>query len=88
MFSVVLKVVLLIGNVAGCYKLNSGTNWTFSGSVWTHFSGKYLSKVMAATWQEQLLKGGYSGRYQICNEGPEDGDEDWILKDNKWGSAQ
>ena len=38
---------------------------------------------MAATWQEPLLKGGYSGRYQIFNEGPEDGDEDWILKDNK-----
>ena len=83
MFSVVLKVVLLIGSVAGCYKLFSETNWTFSGSVWTHFSGKYLSKVMAATWQEPLLKGGYSGRYQIFNEGPEDGDEDWILKDNK-----
>ena len=46
MFSVVLKVVLLIGSVASCYKLISETNWTFSGSVWSHFSGKYLSKVM------------------------------------------
>ena len=58
-------------------------NWTFSGSVWTRFGGKSLSKVMAATWQEPLMKGGYSGRYQIFSEGPEDGDEDWILKDNK-----
>ena len=73
MFSVVLKVVLLIGSVAGCYKLISETNWTFSGSVWTYFSGKYLSKVMAATWQEPLLKGGYSGRYQIFNEGSQGG---------------
>ena len=39
MFSVVLKVVLLVGSVAGCYKLISETNWTFSGSVSTHFSG-------------------------------------------------
>ena len=38
MFSVALKVVLLIGSVAGCYKLFSETNWTISGSVWTHFS--------------------------------------------------
>ena len=83
MFSVVLKVVLLVGSVAGCYKLISETNWTFFGSVSIHFSGKSLSKVMAATWQEQLLKGGYSGRYQLLSEGPEDGDEDWILKDNK-----
>ena len=38
---------------------------------------------MAATWQEPLLKGGYIGRYQLLSEGPEDGDENWILKGNK-----
>ena len=50
----VLKVVLLVGSIVSFYKLISKANRTFSG---TRFGGKPLFNVVAATWQEPLLKG-------------------------------